>query len=752
MPFSEVARVRGTLAAGATVSRLPGQVASPGFVAPGFWGPGFAGEGGGPAVLTGTVSRAALEQLDAQSISIGLRVKLDGEWVPAADLAGPVSWRESLDTHRKSASLSLAGADYGVFATLATWTRVPVEIWTLQGDPAQGDLVAELEFRGQVIPGTRQQGELEPVVQLEADDASLYDQVELCHEVPPYSGQTRGAIAAQLAADVGLTVTSIPDGARYDKPVFTDQRPLFEFLREWGEPEGWHWRLAPRDGAPAHRLEAYTAELKRPPQPPDHLWTVADLLPGLTAEGPRAPASRYVVRGLAAVLVDEAGYHVAQERVRVDGPGGPRAATHHQDAAGNVTETGEPNIPQALVTLAEIITTRTTRHGLVVQEEVLERGWKNPAAAQYTTGPGDGAGPVGGLYYADAYIDDGVFVAWPRQRFLDVAKRTATTTYDSSDRVTEERSREYRWERRHRAIRPTSSPTPAIANTAIAQDDSWAFAGGSAIERFELALESFRRPTYDAVTGVLRQTAGESSTWYAVGSTVDDVGLGYYVRYDGRGQVDLEATFQRTEETLETQYLARDRRGIIGKTVWAKGWLAHEAPAGDRDWGTHRSFRSEEVFGVREQTVTRYVERADRTVLAVEVPANGPPTTTVLPRLPLPDFQLSAWTRWRQQPVEVVLDDDVLEELFGFRREVVVLDVVQSTEEARRVLRDRRRRATARTVQLRRPESRARPGDTVLVVHPGHDLAHRLLLVERQVTRDLSIPASTATYTLEVPL
>ncbi len=36
--------------------------------------------------------------------------------------------------------------------------------------------------------------------------------------------------------------------------------------------------------------------------------------------------------------------------------------------------------------------------------------------------------------------------------------------------------------------------------------------------------------------------------------------------------------------------------------------------------------------------------------------------------LPLPRYKLSPWTTLRQEPIESILDDEKLKELFGFRR------------------------------------------------------------------------------------
>lgn len=763
MPYAEIAAASGTVASDTVIASVRGQVARPVFAAPGFFGGGFVDTGPALAVVTGTVSRVAAEAIGGRSVAIGARIKLDGAWVPEEALAGPVEISDSIDTHRKAARFTLAGREWSVFRTLATWTRVPVEIWFREGAPG-ADLPERLEFRGWLIPGSGQTApQLDPVVSLQADDTSLYDDRPLCHEVEPYAGLTRGEIARELALDVGIDQTSIPAGAVYNRPLFTDDASLFGFLRDFGEPEGWRWRLDPDPAGDGHVLVAYAAEIKAPPQAPDHVWTLDDV-DSVEVTAPERPASRYVVRGMGAVIVDEVGERVSTQRVWIDGPQPPKVATHRQLADGTIEETGIPPIAQeGLFPQIELLTENVTRNGLDVRQYVKETGWYNPAAARLVTttlsGSGVGGGPVDGYYFAAANIsEDGSYVALTRDRWLTLGERWTEHEYDATGKLLETIVEEARWHRRSRAVRDNgdTGTAPTVALTGIGDDDqSWRLQGltlgKSPIETYGKARRLVTEYLYSQVSGAVLQELSQEHGWHSPRATVDPA-QPYHILYGGHAQRDLEAVWEAVAERGVNNVLTWPDARILGTTEWANGWTARRVPEGTYDWGDGRSFLPVEAFTQIERKHTQYWGRPDGSVEEITLSSSGPPSTRILARAPLPRFRLSPWTVFRQQPVELTFDDEVLEELFGFRREVLAMDHVLDLDEARRVMLRRRRDATSRIVTVRRFEALARPGDTVLLLDPVHGIAHRGLLADRQRSRDLARPDAPAVYTLRVPM
>jgi hypothetical protein len=708
-----------------------------------------------PATFSGTVSRARIEALDARSTSIGVRVKLAGEWIPREDLAAPLTWSEGIDTHRRSVRLTLAGERWGVLATLATWTLTPIEVWTQQGQPPAP--LEELEFRGWVRSGTRQTGAHEPLVELTCDDVAPWDRFDLCHEVPPLSGLTRGQIAAALAADAGLNLVDTPGGAVYDRPLFTDSRPLFEVLHPLGEPEGWSWRLRPDPAGAVPTLEAYVARLKQPPQPPDWIWHESQADPGgVELEAPTDPPSRYVVRGLGPVYVDEQGIEREHIRTQVIAPYAPVIAVQFQQGGGTIDDLS-PSFPPESERIVQVIEVETQRRG---GQDVLqlteEWAWYNPAAPKYRTGPGDAGGPVGaGYYFAAAYIDqDGAYVAWEAERFVQTGARALSWVHGDGQRVDQQRAKESRWHRRRRSVRTVASAVPNIAGSWVGDDDvsyqgfDLQGPGVTAIEIFGLDAEHITLFGYDAASGASTSETLQTISWREGRASID--GGSHEINYDGRGQQQREATRQVTGRRHLVNILTEDAR-IVGTVEIESGWDSGSAPDGDHDWGDFTSFRDEETFHPLRATHTMYHRRADGTIEEVSIPTDGVPNTRIIQgRLPLPRFLESPWTVLRSQPLEHVLDDPDLAELFGFSREVLNLEHIVSIDEAREVARRRRRRATAVKVTWRRAETRARPGDTVFLVAPSHGLAVRALLTARDISRDPHRGAASATYHLEV--
>ncbi len=740
--IAATAGLRGTVAGGAAAATLFGAVANP--------------EASAPATLHGTVSRAAIEAVDAVSTSVGVRVKIAGQWVPAHELAGPVAWNESADSHRRSVTLSLAGARWSIFRTLATWTLTPIEIWTVQGQPPAP--LGELEFRGWIRSGSRQQGVGEPVVELECDDVAPYDGAELCYELAPFGGLTRGEIADVLAAGGGIAATDTPAGAVYDRPLFTDGRRMFEMLADLGAPEGWSWRMLPTTPGPT--LQAYVPQLKQPPQPPDWVWHASGADPGgIQYEAPRDPSTRWVVQGLGSVYADESGLERELIRTQVIAPYAPKIAVQRQETSGTITDLSPsfPPVSDRIVSVIEVENQR--RAGVDVLQLTREWGFYNPAAAKYRT-PGtiEGPGPVGiGYHYTLAFIDqDGAYTSWPIERFVQLGERRLKWFHGPDLRVDRQRAEEHRWHRRRRAVRSGLSATPDVIEAYIGDDDVsyqrfTAQAGDMRpIETFGLDLEHETVFTYDEETGASTAETLQTVQWYVLGASVDSAS--HFVNHDGRGQLHDSTNRQLVGTRTVSHLLTQDRR-ILGSVEIESGYDASPAPEGPHDWGSFTSFLDIEQFRPVSRRQIVYNRRADGTVEEVTFPSDGVPTSRIIAgRQPLPRFLESPWTTLRSRPIEHVLDDEALAELFGFRLETLSLDHLLSLEEAQALALRLRRRATAVRATWRRAETRARVGDTVLLIDPPHGVAHRALLVDRQVTRDPIRGSATATYSLEVYL
>src|SRR5690606_17793220 len=150
-------------------------------------------------------------------------------------LVGPITLRDGIDTHLNSGSFTVAGDAYSLHRTTTTWTRAPLEIHLAQR-PTGGGLEAP-RLLGVVRTCRDSDHEGEPVVQVEVSDLSaVYDRFRLCHEIPPYSGLTRGAIVREICAGAGILDVEVPDGAVYDAPVQLDGERLYSWLQKWGEP------------------------------------------------------------------------------------------------------------------------------------------------------------------------------------------------------------------------------------------------------------------------------------------------------------------------------------------------------------------------------------------------------------------------------------------------------------------------------------------------------------------------------------
>lgn len=707
-------------------------------------------------VLEGTVSRRLIRAFDGDSIQVGARLKLAGEWVDEAELAGPVSWRCSLDSHRKSAQVTLRGKAWSVWQTLRTWTIVPAELWIRQGPP--GEVEERLELRGWVRPGSSQTGGIDPAVQIEIDNSIPFDTRQLCAEIPPYSGFTRGEILRQLAASVGITKTRIPDGEPYDKPLFAGGKTFFAFAKDFAEATGWHLRLVPDPDGESLILEAITAEAKDPPVPPDRVWRIDDC-ERIDVEAPRAPLSRILVRGVAAVSVDEVGITTEIERTEIEGVYLPADAVEEQLPDGSIRAVsggGAERFGLVRILESEI----KTRGGREISSTAREYSRRNPRAARLRTPrAGESDGPADGYHFTRAWIDpEGEYRFWRNARLVLSSERRLVSTWDESTgdllRTTIE---EDGWRGIPAGVKNAVSGSWIVGVGVGSDDQSYAQAVGLSAAADRYPIEGYGRTsrhethfTPDPETGVVVAETLRSFAHHPRRAALDV--LGHALRYDGTAQELPIAPWRLVREVHVVHQITSDKR-LAGTLETERGWRLLLKLDGAHDFGAGESSdRVSETFLPVASKAVSYRRRADGTVEETVFEAGQAPNTRILTADPLPRFRASIWTLLRQEPVEAVVEDPTLEALFGRRTKAISSDHLTSQGQALALAREIRRRTAARRVTVTRPETRCEPGETIRLIDPHQGLDHRARLVEIEATRDGGRGTATATYRLEVDL
>jgi hypothetical protein len=754
MPIAATAHLTGTLFPSATV---PGHLLTPMALT------------GAEGLLEGTVSRAVLDSIDGPSIAYGYRVRLNGEWIPREDLVGPLEIEEGIDTHVALFSFGLAGQQYAVAATTRTWTRTPVEVWTSTGRGCPlSRWTGERWERGSGGEVCRAAGYVltcdqpdsrEPVVRVScADPAILYDRWELCFEVAPGAGLTRGEICAEALRDAGVPAWDIPAGAVYTKPVQANSPRLFEWLKAFGEPEAWSWRFRP-DPAGHCVLEAYVASLRVAPEPPDHVWQLADVV-SIDTTPPKDVPSRWVLRGTSIVTSDESGITTRVTRTEVREIYAPKVCLEMQLPDGSVISTGLSEDPEAERLTSVIEDQQRELGGKTIDQLTREWGWYNPAAGKLRTpGAGESAGPVEeGYYTAQAYVDpEGELRAWPREGWTQIGERRQVPTYNSAGTVTHTRTETRTWYRKTMGVQSVGSAIPNVVGAAVGTDGQsyWVFeVAASSIQRIEaFGLSQIDDVTYDyhPETGAARREVQESSGYVSPRTAVE--GVPWYVLYDGTGQRHLVAPWGLRSRHTVLNLLAEDGH-LQGKVETTEGYRALKRVNGAYNWGDFRSNQQQEQWRPIRKVNTQYnvlSEDAYEEIVQDETGRHYPRLITG--RLPLPRFESSPWTSMVQRPIEVVLDDPTVEAWWGFARTVIDSEFVQSLDEARAVATQRRARQLAHQHQVTRPVTIARPGDTVLLIDPRSGIQGRCLITQLRETWTLTPRTQVlATYTLEQPV
>lgn len=700
-----------------------------------------------PASFTGTTTTVLVDSYDSTAVLYGVQVLLEGVDV-TGDLVGPVTITDSIDNPFARASFTIEGESYSPLVTETTWTRVgDVTIKFLQG--VAGSVQTQTVLVG-VIETCAPAGRTTYSINV-VDLSHKYANTPVCYELAPLAGLTRGQIAAALAAAAGLSTTSIPPGEVYTKAVSAGSRKLFDILPGLGSPEGWSWRTK-NDGT----LEAYVPALKVPPEAPDHVWDVGDLLARPGIDPPNNVPDRWVVRGMSAVSEDEVGQVTETETYEVYTTRALRVAVQEQDTSGVITSTGFSSSDATRLT-SRIITKTTKLKNQIIRRETEEWGLYNPRVGKWHTSSGGsvGAGPqADGYYYLAAYIDeDGEYVKWRQERLVRVGRRVEQYTY-TSDNLTQLTVDTYGWYSIERAVRDGGSVTPNVGNTAIGADDvSYKpLSGNDEIEAFGLKASQIVSYTYDSTTGAVNREQTSTSRYGRIRSRIDS--SSYYVNADGVGQnTEIDVSWRLYERIIKWTILDDNGR-LAGETIeeWDYGVTELPEGVGLYDWGDFSSNLQTEKFKIRRKTSKQIDILSEDSYTEIEYDEGGDRKETLrLGSPPLPRYETSAYTRLVQEPIEVEWESDVLTTWFGPETHVITNEWIQTEAEARSLLERLRSRALSWQVRVQRPDHYAIPGDTVLLTDREQGLAHRALVVERNRVRDLSVPTATATYTLEIP-
>lgn len=670
------------------------------------------------------------------------RVQLGGEWIPEDELVGPLTIESHLDAHTVTFEFGLAGRRWSIFSTERTWTRTRVEVHRYRGQSAS-EMLADEPLTGYVRT-SQQANEPEPVLRVRcANAASLFERTSLCFEVPPFSGKTRGRIVAEALASAGLTDFDVPPGAVYNKAVQAIDVSLFDWLRDFIEPEGWkiRWR--------GSTLEIYKPELKVSPLPPDATWT-ADQWMDSQANPPDGVPSVWVLRGTGAVVVDELGLETTVTETEVVAPYAPKQAVARQ-LFGD-TEVVQPLSPSPIPVedrvISRTVDQRVTRGGQLVEQQTDEFGYGNPGAAKLRSNAGDDT-----YKYLDAFIDeDGRYTRWLVEKFHRLSALTTTPSYDDEGNLVETRVESAGYYLRTIGVRNHAS-APGSVNVVgafVHGDDQSYSERYEEWGRFEEQVVTY---AYDEASGARFQETQDTFRYYAPRCRVDGQGvLNWYVLYNGEAQTELVAQWRRVESLIKTQVLDPDDATVRGDVETRFGFgNVPQKHDGDFNWGAFRSNVEQESFGFQERKTVRYdVVNDDQVEIETREPDKSPRRQTLLGGRPLPAFLASPWTRLRQEPLEVVIDDPTAEAWFGREARVLQSDHVLSTAEGLAVVERARRRALAFKVAITRPVSFVEIGDTVEVLDPPSGTFARALVVSISETWDMAAAEFTAVYGLEV--
>jgi hypothetical protein len=717
---------------------------------------------GAAASLQGTVSRALIESCSAPSVFYSVAVRLAGTWLPAIAVVGPLEIDESLDTPARLFTVTITGRQYSIHHTETTWTAAPVEIWVTAGPI--GALRTWRRAFGQVLTCEQLEGP-EPTLRLKcADPSRLYDRYELSYEFLPSpaprgrgrgrgagdAGLTRGEICRQILTDAGFTA-DIPAGALYTKPVITDSQKLWPFLAAFCEAESWSWRLPDWT-----TVEAYRVAIKEPPEPPDDIWTLRDVL-SIESAPPSDVPSQWIIRSTQTTEAP-AGLQITKQRTETFDFYAIKRAVALQQADGTHQPLGLTPSAETFQRVSALETEIHESAGLTVAKITREWHWYNPRAAKLRTpAAGQPPGPVeNGFYWAQAYIDEeGACRAWRQEAFVQTGERREIPTYDAEGTEIARRIETHRWYSRPMAVRSVGSSTPNVLDAGVGEEGlSWypfekALTALLRIEDFGLSQLDEIILTYGP-TGAVTTEVQETATWYTPRTAV--TGVPWHVNASGSGQKDLLAPFQLVLRKTTTNTLTED--GLLAGTIeTSQGFVAPRRVEGPFDFGDHKSNLQQETWGATGLKTTLYNVLDESTYEVLTDDGTGAVASLVMGRAPRPRYRQSSWTRLVQTPFEIILEDETAATWWGPSTEILALDYIQSPEEALAVAKRRRARRLAITHTVIRPICQTKPGDTIHLIDPRTGLNHRCLVTRLQERWSLTPrPQILATYTLEQPL
>lgn len=726
VPIAAIARVRGAVTGGNPGAQIHGLVVN---------------EARPRTEISGTVSRTLVDSWEAPSLFFRYRVKVDGEWIPDDELEGALTVEDKdIDSFTSGWTFTLRGPRWSLFRTTKVWALTPVEVYI---DHGRAGAVVEPEtpdYAGYVI-GCDQASTYEPVVTVRCGGAAAaYSRFETCYESEPMADLTRGQHLQLMFGEAGATIDT-PAGAVYHKPLQAVNKKLFSIALALIEPEG--WRIRER---PDLTFEVWTPEIKRAPLPPDWEWTAADVV-SKSAVPPEAVPSRYVVTGTAVVLTDELGVSRELTRTQLTAEYAPLVATQVQDGAGVLSPSGYSPV-SAVPRLVSVIEEETLKRGGVeTQKTEREYGWHNPRRGRLVSTGGSGGTAGGGYDYVAGFVDEnGDHVRYHMERFVLLGERVTTSGRNANADLVSQRVVTSRFGSRKAAVRAAGSADTAtsVIGTYVYSDDQGYF---TLYEEFGIQEESqitFQFP----VQGALQGTTQDDYAWHRPRSRRDGDGGGvYFELYDGTGQRGIVGNWERVRRTVKSNILRNGQ--VVGEREVLYTWSVAKRVGGTYDWGDFRSDAGEESFRFVRQEAKAFNVISEEQLEEVTYPATGGRTArTILGRLPITLYTSSTWTRLVSQPLEVVVDDPTVATWFGFCRETINSEFVQTADEARRLIEQRRRRLLSPKLEVVRPDGPARKGDTVHFSCPEDGINRRFIIADR---RAVHAPGKMpmATYRLE---
>jgi hypothetical protein len=329
------------------------------------------------------------------------------------------------------------------------------------------------------------------------------------------------------------------------------------------------------------------------------------------------------------------------------------------------------------------------------------------------------------------------------ERFGLIGERVTYFTRDVNGTLQAQRVRTDRYGLRRAGVRAAGSSTSAT--TVV---DAWVYSDDQSYStKFqEYGTDEEQRITFAYATGPLVTTTQDTWKWHRPKARIDG-GSGYQL-YDGTGQSEAFPVFELVERKVLSDVVGQGQKKGSGTVTYA--WSAPRRVGGDHDWGEFESDAEVELFQFVSSETAQFNKISEEQLEEVSYPPGGGRVARlILGRQPITLYTASVWTRLATEPFEVVVDDATVESWFGFSREVITSEYIQDPAEAHRVIDMRRRRKLAPKLEIVRPDSPAKKGDTVHYSAPEDGVNDRFLIAAKSQELDMSSPQPMATYRLE---